>query len=40
MTGTTDAYDYEGRTLVDQDGDKLGKIEELYTDDASGQPLA
>jgi uncharacterized protein (TIGR02271 family) len=27
-----------GHTLVDQDGDKIGKIADIYADDATGQP--
>jgi uncharacterized protein (TIGR02271 family) len=38
MTDLTEAYGFEGRTLVDRDGDKIGKIDELYTDQASGRP--
>jgi uncharacterized protein (TIGR02271 family) len=38
MTDLTEAYGLEGRTLVDRDGDKIGKIEELYEDRESGRP--
>jgi uncharacterized protein (TIGR02271 family) len=38
MTGFTEAYDYRGRTLVDNDGDKIGTVEEVYTDSEGGQP--
>lgn len=38
MTQFTDAYEYEGRTLVDRDGEKVGKIDEVYTDREGGQP--
>jgi uncharacterized protein (TIGR02271 family) len=38
MTRFTDAYEYEGRTLVDRDGEKVGKIDEVYTDREGGQP--
>ncbi|MEJ7584442.1 MAG: PRC and DUF2382 domain-containing protein [Acidimicrobiales bacterium] len=39
MTDTTQGYEgWIGRTAVDQDGDKIGKIEEIYLDDNSGQP--
>ena len=38
MTKFTEAYDFEGRTLIDRDGEKLGKVEELYMDDRGGQP--
>jgi uncharacterized protein (TIGR02271 family) len=29
---------WEGRTMVDQDGDKVGSIEAIYVDDQSGEP--
>src|SRR3954447_729791 len=38
QTTTTHAYDFQGRTLIDRNGDKIGKVEELYCDDDSGQP--
>lgn len=41
MTDTKTENPYEnwiGHQVVDQDGEKVGKIEELYLDDASGQP--
>jgi uncharacterized protein (TIGR02271 family) len=38
MPGTTEAYDYQGRTLVDEAGEKIGKIDELYYDQEGGQP--
>ncbi|MDW5597764.1 PRC and DUF2382 domain-containing protein [Conexibacter stalactiti] len=38
MPQFTDAYEYEGRTLVDRDGEKVGKIDEVYTDREGGQP--
>jgi sporulation protein YlmC with PRC-barrel domain len=38
MAEFTESYDFEGRTLVDRDGEKLGKVEELYMDDRGGQP--
>lgn len=38
MPETTEAYDFRGRTLVDQAGEKIGKIDELYRDDQGGQP--
>jgi uncharacterized protein (TIGR02271 family) len=34
----TEAYDWKGRKVVDSDGDKLGKVEEIYQDTESGQP--
>ena len=38
MTAFTEAYDYRGRTLVDRDGDKIGTVDEIYTDSDGGQP--
>jgi uncharacterized protein (TIGR02271 family) len=38
MTDLTEAYRFEGRTLVDRDGDKIGKIDELYEDQETGRP--
>jgi uncharacterized protein (TIGR02271 family) len=38
MPDTTEAYDFRGRTLVDQAGEKIGKIDELYEDEQGGQP--
>jgi uncharacterized protein (TIGR02271 family) len=38
MPNTTEAYDARGRTLVDQAGEKIGKIDELYYDHEGGQP--
>src|ERR1700754_1499799 len=38
MPEFTEAYEFEGRTLVDRDGEKLGKVEELYMDDRGNQP--
>jgi uncharacterized protein (TIGR02271 family) len=37
MPNTTEAYDPRGRTLVDESGEKIGKIEELYHDQEGGQ---
>ncbi len=39
MTTTNDRQDLEGRTAVDTNGAKLGKIGQVYLDDQSGQPL-
>ncbi len=39
MTTTDDLQNMEGRTAVDSDGAKLGKIGQIYVDDQSGQPL-
>jgi uncharacterized protein (TIGR02271 family) len=38
MPNTTEAYDFQGRTLIDQAGEKIGKIDELYYDHEGGQP--
>ncbi|MGZ6639051.1 MAG: DUF2382 domain-containing protein [Solirubrobacteraceae bacterium] len=38
MLETTEAYDFRGRTLIDAEGEKLGKIDELYYDEQGGQP--
>jgi uncharacterized protein (TIGR02271 family) len=29
---------WQGRTMVDRDGDRIGTIEDIYADDQSGQP--
>ncbi|MGH2940974.1 MAG: PRC and DUF2382 domain-containing protein [Solirubrobacterales bacterium] len=34
----TDAYDWNGRTVVGSDGEKIGKVDQVYLDTASGQP--
>ncbi len=39
MTTIEDLQNMEGRTAVDSDGAKLGKIGQVYLDDQSGQPL-
>lgn len=38
MPDTTEAYDFQGRTLIDRDGEKIGKIDQLYYDDQAGRP--
>ena len=38
MAQTTHAYDFHGRTLIDNSGEKIGKVEEVYTDSEGGQP--
>jgi uncharacterized protein YrrD len=38
MTEVTEAYDFRGRTLIDRDGDKIGKLDDVYTDQQDGQP--
>jgi uncharacterized protein (TIGR02271 family) len=35
---TADVTAWVGRTLVDQSGDKIGTIDDVYLDDATGQP--
>ncbi len=38
MSSMTDAYEWQGRTVVDAGGDKIGKIDDIYVDDATGEP--
>jgi uncharacterized protein (TIGR02271 family) len=38
MTQVSEAYEWRGRTMVDAQGDKIGKIEEIYLDQQSGRP--
>ena len=38
MSTDTTAIDWRGRTLVDESGDKIGTIDEIYLDDVTGQP--
>ena len=38
MPGTTEALEWRGLTVVSNDGDKLGTIEEIYLDNDSGKP--
>lgn len=38
MPETTEAYDFRGRTVVDPQGEKIGKVDELYYDEQGGQP--
>jgi uncharacterized protein (TIGR02271 family) len=37
-TELTEAYEWRGRTIVDRNGDKLGKLDEIYLDQQTGQP--
>ena len=37
-TGTHDVTEWRGRTVVDRDGDKVGKLEEVYLDEQTGRP--
>ncbi|MBV9338470.1 MAG: PRC and DUF2382 domain-containing protein [Solirubrobacterales bacterium] len=34
----THAYDYHGRTVIDRNGEKIGTVDELYTDRDGSQP--
>ena len=38
MPEMTDAYEWHGRTMVGSDGEKIGKISEIYEDPATGKP--
>ena len=38
MTNPQDAEMYMGRTAVDSNGDKVGKVGQVYLDDQTGQP--
>jgi uncharacterized protein (TIGR02271 family) len=38
MPTMEDIQTWRGRTLVDRDGDKIGKIEDIYLDRSSGEP--
>lgn len=38
MPETTSAYDFRGRTVLDSQGEKIGKVDELYHDQEGGQP--
>ena len=38
MATMQDVETWRGRTLVDRDGDKIGKIEDIYLDRSSGEP--
>jgi uncharacterized protein (TIGR02271 family) len=38
MATMEDIQAWRGRTLVDRDGDKIGKIEDVYLDRSSGEP--
>ena len=37
MTEITEAYGFRGRTMIDRDGDKIGKIDDVYEDRQGGQ---
>jgi uncharacterized protein (TIGR02271 family) len=38
MPQVTEAYDWQGRTMLDQDGDKIGTVKDVYTDYQTGKP--
>ena len=38
MTKVTEAYGLQGSTMVDRDGEKIGKIDDVYEDRQSGRP--
>ena len=38
MPEMTDAYQWQGRTIVGSDGEKIGKIAEIYEDPKTGKP--
>jgi len=38
MPEITDAYQWHGRTMVGSDGEKIGKISEIYEDPQTGKP--
>jgi sporulation protein YlmC with PRC-barrel domain len=37
-TTETEAYEWHGRTIVDSDGEKIGKVSEIYLDDRTEKP--
>jgi sporulation protein YlmC with PRC-barrel domain len=38
MPQVTEAYEWRGRNVVTSDGDKIGRLEEIYLDTDTGQP--
>jgi hypothetical protein len=38
MPEMTDAYQWHGWTMVGSDGEKIGKISEIYEDPKTGKP--
>jgi uncharacterized protein (TIGR02271 family) len=34
----TDAYDWRDRQVIGSDGEKIGKVDEIYVDEATGRP--
>jgi uncharacterized protein YrrD len=39
MSNTTTTYDFTDRTLLDRDGDKIGKLEDVYVDVETDEPM-
>ena len=37
MSNTDDAYQWRGRTMIGSDGEKIGKVSEIYEDPATGK---
>src|SRR5215207_903993 len=37
-TGMREAYEWRGRNVVDQEGAKVGRLEEIYLDQHTGRP--
>jgi PRC-barrel domain protein len=38
MPRMTDAYDWSDRTLLDRHGERIGKLDELFVDESTGEP--
>jgi uncharacterized protein (TIGR02271 family) len=38
MPDMTEAYGWQGRTVIGSDGEKIGKISEIFEDSATGEP--
>src|SRR3712207_5929679 len=38
MNQMTEAYEWTGRQMVDRDGEKIGKLEQIYLDTETGAP--
>ena len=38
MPQMTEAYEWQGRTVVGQDGEKIGTVKDVYTDHETGKP--
>ncbi len=38
MSEMTDAYQWRGRTIIGPDGEKIGKVSEIYDDPQTGRP--